>query len=194
MIIDTKKFVPGADKSDPELFYILEQIPGDCMSASMSHILDERYWPSFNLPYFSYIFNVSGYPEKLKKYGDFFSYDKCPRAKIFKRDAPSVNTIEDVKKLIRYNDYQHDPLSLGDACHQIASRCDLNPGGSAFGAIDAKVTDIAFARRNFAFAQSGPTHDQEPVFKWNNVNSPANPHPGQPVEFDFNWVSMAPIY
>ena len=46
----------------------------------------KSYWPSYNSPYFKDIFNMSGSPANVKKFGDWFSYDKTPRALIFKRD------------------------------------------------------------------------------------------------------------
>lgn len=195
IVLDLNKFVPGAVKSDPELLYILEQIPGDCQIASVSHFLDNSYWASYNIPYFPYIYNVSGYPAQYQKFGDFWSYANCPRAKIFRRDAPSVGDIEGVKRLIRYNNFQNDPLAQGDACHQIAARCDLNQPGKraeAFGAIDAKVTNVQLAKRNAAVAQSGPTHDQEPVFVWTPHWDKDNIHVEQPVSFNFDWVEMSP--
>lgn len=94
IVLDTKRFVPGATRSDPELLYILEQIPGDCKVASVSHFLDTSYWASYNIPYFPYIYNISGYPSQYKKFGDFWSYENCPRAKIFRRDAPYVGDLE----------------------------------------------------------------------------------------------------
>ena len=46
----------------------------------------KSYWPSYNSPYFKDIFNMSGSPANVEKFGDWFSYDKTPRALIFKRD------------------------------------------------------------------------------------------------------------
>jgi hypothetical protein len=54
-----------------------------------------------------------------------------------------------MKRIMRYNDYQNDELSLQDACRGISARCDLNVpwnsenslnGFVPFGGIDAKVT------------------------------------------------------
>jgi len=195
IVLDTKKFVPGASKSDPELLYILEQIPGDCKVASVSHFLDGSYWASYNIPYFPYIYNISGYPAQFQKFGDFWSYEHCPRANIFRRDLPNIGDLAGVQRMIRKNDFQTDPFSDGDACHQVAARCDLNPSGKrseAFGAIDAKITDIAMAKRSAAVAQSGPTHDQQPVFQWTARWDKNNIHNEQPITFDFDWVEMAP--
>lgn len=37
----------------------------------------------------------TGYSEMVKKRGDEFTYDKCPRAKIFAREGPKVKSMED---------------------------------------------------------------------------------------------------
>jgi hypothetical protein len=50
------------------------------------HVLaSQGYWPSYNVPYFEWIYNISGWTEMLEKYGDNYSYAKCPRATIFRR-------------------------------------------------------------------------------------------------------------
>ena len=36
------------------------------------------------------MYNVSGYPELVKKYGPEYSYQLAPRAKIFRRDESNV--------------------------------------------------------------------------------------------------------
>lgn len=44
--------------------------------------------------------------------------------------------------MMRYNEWQTDPLSLGDACNSVSARCDLNPPAKnpfTFGGIDCKV-------------------------------------------------------
>ena len=46
----------------------------------------QSYWPSYNTPFFEEIFNLSGSPANVEKYGDWFTYDKTPRALIFERD------------------------------------------------------------------------------------------------------------
>jgi hypothetical protein len=38
---------------------------------------------------------AAGYPAMVKKRGDEFTYDKCPRAKIFAREGPKVKSMED---------------------------------------------------------------------------------------------------
>lgn len=51
--------------------------------------------------YFPDIFNMSGVPEMVAKYGDFFSYDQSPRAQIFRRDQSEVVDIESMIKIMR---------------------------------------------------------------------------------------------
>jgi hypothetical protein len=64
---------------------------------------------------------------------------------------------------MRFNDFQNDPLSMGDPSNAIASRLDLYENKTearTFGAIDGKVTSLELLKMNAAWAQSGPTHDQ----------------------------------
>jgi hypothetical protein len=198
MIIDTNKFVPGAAKSDPDLFHVLEQLPGMIRTQSQSSVLDkDGYWASYNIPFYPEVFNASGYAEMAKKYGDYWTYEHCPRANDFREYQSPVQSIEDLKKLIRRNDWQNDPYSLGDACNQIAARCDLNSPSigthyRAFGQIDSKVTDIQWAKSLKATAQNGPTHyAPNSPFTWNSKWSNV-PHALQPTTFDFDWQEMEP--
>ncbi len=64
----------------------------------------------------------------------------CPRAQIFARDVHTVVDQSTMKHIMRYNQWQTDPLSLGNACNSIASRCDLNAEDPfPVGALDCKV-------------------------------------------------------
>ena len=47
------------------------------------------------------MFNSSGNPALVERYGDWFSYDKTPRALIFARDAPAVTDIFAMIRLMR---------------------------------------------------------------------------------------------
>ena len=48
---------------------------------------------------------------QAEKYGDWFTYDKTPRALIFKRDHSKVVDLESMERMMRYNDFKNDPLS-----------------------------------------------------------------------------------
>ena len=59
-------------------------------SGDQTPILRTGYWASYNIPFYEYVYNVSGYPELVKKYGPEYSYQLAPRAKIFRRDEAKV--------------------------------------------------------------------------------------------------------
>lgn len=91
-----------------------------------------------NVAYDPFIRNISGVDALTLQFGDWFTYDRTPRAQIFARDAPKVTeyvrnearrhgrytifsvtfsftfiflSLDGMKRLMRYNDYTHDPLS-----------------------------------------------------------------------------------
>lgn len=41
--------------------------------------------------------------------------------------------------------------------------------------------------------QNGPTHENQPAFKWSDYNFDAA-HEGQPDEFNFDWVTVKPDF
>ena len=63
----------------------------------------EGYFPSYNVPFFEIIYNMSGYPQMVKQFGSANEYQLAPRAKIFRRDAGAVNDLESMKAIMRYN-------------------------------------------------------------------------------------------
>lgn len=187
----------------PNTLWVLEQIPGQVEAHDMSHQLQTNgYWPSYNVPAFPNIFNASGLPALVEKYGDWFSYDKTSRALIFARDQGKVKDLGSMLKLMRYNDFKIDPLSACECNppfsgeNAISARNDLNPknGTYPFGALghrshagtDAKVTSLdMFANMEF-LAINGPTYDQQPVFKWSTSDFENDTaHFGHPDVFKF---------
>jgi len=196
MVIDTNKFQQG-QQLQPGALYILEQIPGYTESADVTDRLALGYWPSYNVPYFPYIYEVSGFAYYAQKYGAFFSYQSNPRAEIFRRDSYKVDSVEAMQRIMRYNDYPHDPLSHDIACYAISSRYDLLPSGnqsnplldrSAAGGIDSKITTATLARDMTSYIQGGPTHDDLPPFEWKSFKNIA--HFGMPDKWDFSWVMV----
>lgn len=61
------------------------------------------YWPSYNVPFHEKIYALSGYRKMWERYGEEFSYDLCPRAKIFRRDQAGVKDLESLKHIMRSN-------------------------------------------------------------------------------------------
>lgn len=198
MVVDYKKFTSGSSSLNDGLLYVLEQIPGMIMSADRTDILRKQsYWPSYNCPSFPEIFNASGGQEMVAKFGDWFSYENTPRAKIFRRDHSRVKDVESMTRLMRYNDFTHDPLSACNctppysAENAISARCDLNPinGTYPFGALghrshggtDMKMTSSKMVRDLEFVAISGPTYDSVPPFQWSKSDYETTVrHRGQP--------------
>lgn len=63
-----------------------------------------------------------------------------PRANIFRRDQGAVSSLDDMKHLMRYNDYTHDKLSGNHPVASVCSRGDLATSGAVpKGCYDTKV-------------------------------------------------------
>ncbi|KAG9396819.1 Phospholipase B-like [Carpediemonas membranifera] len=125
LIADYKFLTPGKKPASNLLWY-LEQIPGQTAEGDITeHLVNQHYMPSYNIPYNKHIFEVSGYTAMVKKVGDIWDYEECPRADIFRRDAKHVEHLGHMGRLMRSNDWMHDPLSEGNAGFAIASRYDM---------------------------------------------------------------------
>ena len=61
------------------------------------------YWPSYNVPFYPVIYNMSGYPEMVDSFGPLLSYELAPRAKIFRRDQGTVVDMKSMQAIMRYN-------------------------------------------------------------------------------------------
>ena len=197
-VLDYKLFTPGSATLAPGTLWILEQIPGYTQQGDMTSVLqNDGYFPSYNIPRFETVYNMSGYLQHAGN--DKYSYSKCPRAQIFKRDVDLVKDVDSFKGELRYCDYLNDPLSLGSPSNCPSSRYDLATNGSAaaFGAIDAKVASLSiFATGNAFEGISGPTTGGRAAtklapFSWDGQFS-GEPHLGQPTTFDFSWGSYGP--
>ncbi|KAJ0058171.1 hypothetical protein NL108_009041, partial [Boleophthalmus pectinirostris] len=133
MVLDRNKVKLGHSVEDGALT-VVEQIPGFVQSSDQTQALRLGYWPSYNIPFHENIYNLSGYGLMWQKFGEDFSYDLCPRAKIFRRDQATVTDLKSLKHIMRYNNYKKDPYSKNDPCKSICCRNDLkavnpSPGG-----------------------------------------------------------------
>lgn len=203
MVLDYKLLNSSSQKLSRNLLWILEQIPGLIRSRDVTPVLEEQgYWASYNSPYFKEIFNESGLPALVERYGDWYTYDKTPRALMFKRDQEKAVDLPSVMKLIRYNDFTNDPLSRCAGCNPpysaenaISARSDLNPangtypfsalGRRAHGGTDAKVVNSTLFWKQEFWAVSGPTWDDQPPFRWSTSGFDDVRHAGHPDLWNF---------
>ncbi|KAH7987008.1 hypothetical protein HPB49_026514 [Dermacentor silvarum] len=140
MLVDYKQFIPTAELKDGLLF-VLEQLPKyiNVTDATQS-LRDQTYWASYSVPAFQFIYSKSGWWKLVDKYGDWFTYDRTPRALMFLRDHNRVRDMDSMIKLMRYNDYKNDPLA----------HCNCTPPFSAENAISAR-SDLNLADGVYPF-------------------------------------------
>ena len=94
-----------------------------------------------------------------------------------------------MRRLLRYNKYQTDPLANHSACNQLACRGDLLTAPRAMGAVNAKFTSAARVAQGQMLFAPGPTWDDQPVFQWSTAPEAVRrmPHLGQPDRWAFGW-------
>ena len=166
-------------------------------SKDVTDHLRKGYWPSYNVPYLDKIYEGLGYTVSKNEKGEKenIKYTKSPRAKIFDRDQGKINSIEEFKKFMRYNDYKNDKYSENDPSNAIAGRGDLKESyQSCHGAIDVKFISIKklLEKKNIIHIISGPSNDQQPTFSWKNTTCESNPnklsYKGQNEIWNFPWI------
>ena len=116
---------------------VLEQLPGIVIIEDQTQVLlDRTYWKSYNRAFYNATFELSGAPELVSKYGDWFTYDKTPRSLIIDRDHGKIQDQDSFMDFMRYNDFENDPLARVEGCTpsqnaagSIANRLDLNDPG-----------------------------------------------------------------
>lgn len=191
MLVDLKQIELGKAIHDDAL-WVVEQIPTRVAAGDQTPILRTGYWPSYNVPFYEDIYNMSGYPEFVAQHGMDNSYQLAPRAKIFRRDQGKVVDLESMKHIMRYNDYEHDPYSEGDACNAICCRGDLKKSkSSADGCYDTKVSDFHMAQNFVADIINGPTRGTGlPPFQWTNQFKDS--HVGLPMVYSFDFLNTSP--
>jgi len=201
MVVDYKQFTPGQAPRDGTL-WVLEQMPGNIYREDMtSLLLEQMYWPSYNTPHFKFMYELAGFPSMANQFGDWYTYDKTPRALIFKRDHSKVTDMASMEKLMRYNNFKEDPLSACDCSppysgeNAIAGRSDLNPKDGVYefpalghrnhGGTDMKITNSQLSKDLFMLAVSSPTSDNLPAFQWSKSDFADTPHHGLPDLWNF---------
>lgn len=204
LIVDTNKF-EFFEKPTNDLLWIIEQMPGIFMSADITDILvNQSYFASFNTPYFTNLFNLAQYPEKIASWGidgSYWDYQNASRRLIAKRELPFIYSFDDFKKFMRYNNYARDPYSAGDPGQMILSRYDLRDGSNPhfvrhmFGGLDSKVLRLTEAKYRMTIhalaspAFSEKPEDKLPPFKF--TDWPQYNHDGlYEGEWMFNWTTF----
>ncbi|KAF6266793.1 phospholipase B-like protein [Scenedesmus sp. NREL 46B-D3] len=205
IIVDLKLFSPGAELQRG-LLTIVEQMPGLVVAADKTQVLQRGYWPSYNIPFFTEVYNKSGYPglaHRLQAKDESaynavvsgLSYQLAPRAKISRRDQGDVLSLHQLKAYMRSNSWASEPYSGNSPFGAICSRGDLDPAHpKASGCNDAKVTSYRLAMANAAEAVAGPTAGDGGdlgVFKWGGKWQGVA-HRGQPEVFDFAYELQQP--
>lgn len=113
-----------------------------------------------------------------------------------------VKDLASMEKLMRYNDFQNDPLSVCDctppysAENAISARSDLNLKNGSYpfpalehhnhGATDMKITNFKLSKTLQFVAISSPTYDDQPPFQWSKADfRDEAPHYGLPDLWKF---------
>ncbi|KAK9798176.1 hypothetical protein WJX73_007462 [Symbiochloris irregularis] len=197
MVVDLKLFQPGRELQ-PNTLWVVEQVPSLSVAEDQTQALVMGYWPSFNVPFYPAIANASGFnrfaaelqsrgPE-WKEAAAALSHQLAPRATLFRRDVGTVTDLASLKRLMRSNDYQHDPYSLGRSTSAICGRADLDADRPRpYGCYDTKVADWASALQLEAEGVVGPTTAGGlSPFSWSGEFASAA-HLGQPEVFNFTF-------
>ncbi|XP_078481203.1 putative phospholipase B-like 2 [Ciona intestinalis] len=215
MIMDYNKFQPGVQPTKGSgLLHLLEQMPTLVTYRDITeHLVNQTYWPSYNMPYFKETNELSQL-YRISNIYKSFSYHGATRAKMFARNQTCVKDIKTMFKLMRYNNYKHDPLSACNcdppytAAKAIAARGDLNQANGTYSmksygladyvATDAKVVGFSMMKNFEILAECGPTHDQQPPFVWSKSPFSHFSHKGMPDKYDFKptliiWDKFSPL-
>ena len=196
MILDKNKVNLVNKSIEQDAFYIVETLPGLVKINNVTDIFKFGYWSSFNLPFDKEIYDLSGLKEVIDsrpEAASYLSYDMCARTKIFRRDQWSSDNLDGFMKLMRYNDYLHDPFSEGNPSYAISSRSDL--AGSCSGAYDSKVGVLSDWNETYVKFRliGGPTFNEElgiEPFAWENASERCRNHIHNmiPDVLKFDWI------
>ena len=178
---------------------IIEQMPGYTETNDVTYLLRNGYFPSYNIPYSKKIRNETGYESMIELHPNLnisLDYDNAARAQIFRRDQSKINSNEDFKNILRYNNYKEDEISRGHPGYSISSRYDLSETDYiCAGGYDSKFISIKeiLEKKNVAHIILGSTNNQLPTFSWANTTcNSQNPdkfyHEGVVETFNFTWL------
>jgi hypothetical protein len=207
MVLDYKLFTPGTPPS-AGLLYVLEQMPGPYIvfADQTQWLINYGYWASYNRPFYPLIYNISNQWALYDEYGDHYSWNMTARAQIFRRNQTMVVDENSYRKLMRYNDFESDPISIqgcnygASGSNAISERGDLTSFRSDCinslqpqneGGIDLKYTNSKGMTSSTlsVTTQSGPTYDQQMPFVWSTSPLSFVPHDGMPDKWQFPYIT-----
>ena len=198
MILDKNKINLVNKSIEQDAFYIVETFPGIGKVNNVTDVFKFGYWSSYNIPYDHELYNISGIKDLISKNSSKIStldYDINARAKIFRRDHHTSDSLEGFKKLLRYNNYKNDPYSEGNPALSISSRADLNNSCST--AYDAKVGVLSemFEGKIKFYLIGSPTYSEEygiEPFTWSKIPEKCKKynHYLTPDTFTFDWIEF----
>jgi len=148
---------------------------------TQSLLIPQGFAASYNVPYNLTLAAISN---------DTTNYTSDPRAILFGKYAPNIETIEDMRFVMRLNNYS----DTSNWCQAISSRCDLSSNRTfPFGAIDSKVTANFLIDDQSAWIIAGPTTELGIVpFSWSNWTKFTNESLGLPMSYNFGWQFITP--
>jgi hypothetical protein len=116
MVLDYSKFTPGSPPQN-HFLTVLEEVPGYMHYEDMTpKFRADRYWASYNNPYFDDISRITGQYDLCLK-DSTQCYDTDPRALLFRDNQGKVQNMTDLKWLMTLNEWQTNQYSAGDPCN-----------------------------------------------------------------------------
>jgi len=165
-----------------DIIWMVEEFYGFTSTEDQTQalLIPQGYVSSYNVPYNQTLQIISQDPT---------NYTSDPRAILFKKYAPTIQTMDDFRFMMRLNNHS----DTNDYCEAIASRCDLQyPGDFPFGAVDCKVSADNLVGAHQAWIIDGPTTEFAPPFNWTNWPQYSNNSLGMPEILNFTWVFLDP--
>ncbi|KAL0217762.1 hypothetical protein RCL1_008611 [Eukaryota sp. TZLM3-RCL] len=197
VVVDYNKFVPGYPPQQG-IVTILEQLPGYTFTNDNTTTLTSQlYIPSYNTPSLLEARRMA----MTKSDGLWEDFDHAGRGKTFRKKAPNVFDLEEMKQLMRYvNRKDHHDFNA----FAVASRYDLRKDTEkqrAYGALDAKIVDQRGIKNLWFHAVAGPSSVNDfPRFsfsEWKKQHPQTVydvPYMGLADEQHYEWLQFGPIY